>query len=146
MGMFDDIKCEYPLPDDPPGIWFQTKSLDRQLEPYAIRRDGTLWKLREYYEDVLPWDYEPTRLRFTGIVNFYGSFDEDWLPEAERDTTWHEYDARLRRGRLVALTVVGSERQEEWRAFMDELMDRILDTSPQSGQVSHPPEYETARA
>ena len=121
MGMFDDIKCDYPLPDDPPGIWFQTKSMDKQLEAYEIRRDGTLWALYRRSE--------PHRLRFTGIINFYGDQHNDYYDEKhepQTDLVWYEYDARFRRGRLVALKVVGSVRQDEWREFMDKLRDRVL--------------------
>lgn len=45
MGMFDNIRCKYPLPwpevqDD---IW-QTKDTEAQyLDQYEIREDGTLW-------------------------------------------------------------------------------------------------------
>ena len=45
MGMFDEIRCRYPLPV--PG-WeetlFQTKDTPEQwMEQYEIRADGTLW-------------------------------------------------------------------------------------------------------
>lgn len=50
MGMFDELRCEYPLPDveDPGKLVFQTKSLDCLLDNYEIRADGSLW--REHYD------------------------------------------------------------------------------------------------
>ena len=45
MGMFDDIKCKYPLPlDGANALDYQTKDTDAQnLDNYEIREDGTLW-------------------------------------------------------------------------------------------------------
>ncbi len=43
MGMFDELKCEYPLPDpEAQDFTFQTKSLDRSLANYVITKDGKL--------------------------------------------------------------------------------------------------------
>src|SRR5437667_12711005 len=54
MGMFDDIKCEYPLPlPETQGElagrnWrengFQTKDFDCLMDQYCVREDGTLWQ------------------------------------------------------------------------------------------------------
>lgn len=45
MGMFDDIRCKYPLPV--PGandLDYQTKDTGHQyMDQYEIREDGTLW-------------------------------------------------------------------------------------------------------
>ena len=49
MGMFDDIRCKYPLPmpENPQGYTgsqeFQTKDLDCIMDYYEIREDGSLW-------------------------------------------------------------------------------------------------------
>ena len=44
MGMFDEIRCEYPLPYSgyrlPPRHIFQTKSLGSGLDDYTITADG----------------------------------------------------------------------------------------------------------
>jgi hypothetical protein len=43
MGLFDTVKCDYPLPDPAhQELEVQTKDLDRGLEQYAITRDGRL--------------------------------------------------------------------------------------------------------
>jgi len=54
MGMFDDIKCEcpLPLPENQGELegrnWrehgFQTKDFDCLLDQYCIHEDGTLWQ------------------------------------------------------------------------------------------------------
>jgi hypothetical protein len=57
MGMFDYIRSEIPLPNDPPPpdtIWFQTKdvpTINLFLEKWLIRADGRLVKLGVVYED-----------------------------------------------------------------------------------------------
>jgi hypothetical protein len=61
MGMFDSIRCEYPLPGDPPAdaaeLEFQTKDLDCLLETFTITKDGLL----------------QGKEHFTGSINFYTS-------------------------------------------------------------------------
>ena len=45
MGMFDEIKCKYPLPVKGANkLLYQTKDTDAQImDLYEIRKDGTLW-------------------------------------------------------------------------------------------------------
>lgn len=45
MGMFDDIRCKYPLPvDGANALDYQTKDTPMQfLDLYEIQEDGTLW-------------------------------------------------------------------------------------------------------
>jgi hypothetical protein len=46
MGMFDDIRCEHPLPaPNCEGIAFQTKDLDCDMDQLLIKADGTLWRI-----------------------------------------------------------------------------------------------------
>jgi len=53
MGMFDYLKCEYPLPERPPDGFFQTKDTPRQyLEKYTITTDGRLVHHAVRYEEV----------------------------------------------------------------------------------------------
>ncbi len=45
MGLFDDLKCEYPLPGTNPekaDIQFQTKDLSCEMRQYTITSDGRL--------------------------------------------------------------------------------------------------------
>lgn len=55
MGMFDDLRCEWPLPSHPEmqGRTFQTKDTPSQyLDPYLIDREGRLCERVCDYEDV----------------------------------------------------------------------------------------------
>lgn len=52
MGLFDNIRCEYPLPDGSDAHEFQTKDTPSQcLDTYTIRSDGTLWRTAYDTED-----------------------------------------------------------------------------------------------
>lgn len=87
MGMYDNLKCDYPLPGNPVGIEFQTKSFDSLLDDYTILSDGRL--MVEVYdiedrsdpnaEGIMRFVGMMTRiplglkpLDFTGVANFYG--------------------------------------------------------------------------
>jgi hypothetical protein len=63
MGMFDHIKCDYPLPGQPLEVdckpSFQTKDLDNDLLCFRISEAGELL------------DEENVLVGFTGEVNFY---------------------------------------------------------------------------
>lgn len=45
MGMFDDLRCHYPLPrEGANALAYQTKDTPaQQLDRYEIRADGSLW-------------------------------------------------------------------------------------------------------
>lgn len=56
MGMFDEIICDYPLPDNPPE-WirkavFQTKDFENLLDTYVITDTGRLIRHCKEYETV----------------------------------------------------------------------------------------------
>jgi hypothetical protein len=86
--MFDEIECQYPLPDNPPD-WvknarFQTKNFDNLLDLYTITPEGDLIRHcieREYIDDasaflgykvriVREWQ---ERVEFHGDIIFYTS-------------------------------------------------------------------------
>ena len=52
MGMFDYVKCEYPLPDpEAQDLLFQTKDTDAMfLETYKITKEGQLLHFTGEYE------------------------------------------------------------------------------------------------
>lgn len=51
MGLFDNIRCEYPLPGNPIVDEWQTKDTPAQyLDTYVIKEDGTLW--HEEYDTI----------------------------------------------------------------------------------------------
>lgn len=120
MGMFDDIRCEVPLPDGWEHPSFQTKSLDCEMALYRITADGRLE--REVFElepDGPPgphpffkdWkDHQPMKRanerwepqEFHGDLFFYSYAGDINGPDG---IEWHEYRARFTEGRLSSLIV-----------------------------------------
>ena len=124
MGMYGEIRCEFPLPESGyrvlPGHTFQTKSLECCLDEYTITADGLLilHKVRgeRVPEEERPYygtpEWENPRCRvagsirtvsvgdeevhYHGDVHFYGSF----AIQDESRSAWVEYKARFTEGRL----------------------------------------------
>ena len=98
MGMFDDIRCKYPLPidNDLKDEIFQTKDTPAQwLDVYEIREDGTLWHEDYDIEDhsdktaegmkkfigcmtKVNKRWEPVK-DFLGEIRFYTGDDKYWI-------------------------------------------------------------------
>ncbi|MGH9838551.1 MAG: hypothetical protein ACREEM_07195 [Blastocatellia bacterium] len=122
MGMFDELRCEYPLPNaEMQDETFQTKSFDRAMDTYTITRDGRLILHQVRYElvpeeerpswgkpewdrtDLAKWAGSLKRVPvgdvevpFHGDIRFYTS-------KANADgriVGWFEYRARFTEGRL----------------------------------------------
>ena len=78
MGMFDDIKCKFPLPvAGANGLSYQTKDTPQQfLDLYEIRVDGTLWHQDydiEDHSDAAIWTREhPGQKSPEGLSEFIG--------------------------------------------------------------------------
>lgn len=127
MGMFDDIKCEYPLPqpEEPKGftgeIYFQTKDLECCLDKYQIREDGTLWIQTveyEYPENVdnedLSWGdikldikekmsrWDPVKT--TRSINMHSAIDGD----GEYDY-WIVYEVTFLDGKVIKTDLIKFE-------------------------------------
>ena len=106
MGMFDYIKCKYPLPiSGLNDINFQTKSLDNCLEQYEIREDGTLWREICRYEDHSDKSLQ-TLKRFAGACT---RIHEGWELHTDACTIcfyesvnniWVEFKAQFVDGKL----------------------------------------------
>ncbi len=94
MGMFDTVRCEYPLPEpEHNALDFQTKSLDSYLDDYTITRDGRL--LRHAHDGLLE---DPTSARRPAMAcPFHGD-----LTMYARTTAlaWIGYLVRFTYGRL----------------------------------------------
>lgn len=118
MGMFDDIKCKYPLPvEGANALSYQTKDTDaQQLDNYEIREDGTLWhenydpRFEENKEaplgfyihrDNLRWEQVP----ITGEVRFYTMYGikAGQLVNANARDGWLEWSAYFADGKLNQL-------------------------------------------
>jgi len=77
MGMYDTLRCTYPLPNAAASeIEFQTKSLDCALDEYEIRADGTLWRQDYDIEDRSNPDL-PGLLAIAGIAT---RVNQRWSP------------------------------------------------------------------
>ena len=105
MGMFDDLTCDYALPDRPE--WarsFQTKDLNCWMDHYHIHEDGRLversgWDGEKYaVETFVPW---------TGGMRFYECKSQG-VGEATR-TWWVEYIALFKHGRLLHVELLTLE-------------------------------------
>lgn len=114
MGMFDYLRCHYPLPvDGANALIFQTKDTPRQfLDDYEIRDDGSLWHKVYETEDRSDPKAEglaalcgaATRVnerwvpeQYTGAINFYASLDDD---------RWLDFCALFDSGQLRGIVVV----------------------------------------
>lgn len=79
MGMFDYLRCKYPLPVEGANeMLFQTKDTpEQQLDQYEIREDGTLW-----HQDYDIEDHRDPNAK--GIARTFGMMtrvNERWEPE-----------------------------------------------------------------
>lgn len=111
MGMFDYIKCEYPLPELPSQViaaWegaekvaFQSKDTPEQsMTFYKIDVDGHLWRQHRTTRWVEPADANAESVMdrlghletlstwwekesFTGTIDFYESYHHDEYPKGE---------------------------------------------------------------
>jgi len=80
MGLYDAIRCDYPLPDpELQDLDFQTKDLGQTLSRYHITADGRLCRSREAVDIFdeghrVPRTEEPGSMedkRYHGDINFY---------------------------------------------------------------------------
>src|SRR5437879_3166071 len=93
MGMFDEVRCEYPLPDvELQDERFQTKNFYRLLENYTITKEGRLIHESSHWGKV--------EVPYTGDVRFYtarGSHQDNTLE-------WFEYRAQFKDGQLLSIS------------------------------------------
>jgi hypothetical protein len=104
MGMFDTLKCEYPLPDKiVQKDSFQTKSLECLLDNYTISKRGKLVLHRQRHNETSVKEFT---IDFHGDLRFYtskGSWEKD---NYER----FEYIARFTEGNLQWIKRVDLEK------------------------------------
>jgi hypothetical protein len=107
MGMFDEVKCDAPFPDErlAPGSWLQTKSLSCCMLRYTITPQGRLLYNRHHNEPgpdreiregvTLPGykliHVEDIDMGYHGDIRLYGN---------GKDETWLDYVARFTHGAL----------------------------------------------
>jgi hypothetical protein len=119
MGMFDNIKCDYPLPDSE-GMEevFQTKDLENVMDELTITKEGRLI-LHSVVWEVVPEEERPYYGKpewEMGIFKMFGSLRR--IPTGDRDLKFHgilnmyrikedfmyEYDLQFTDGNLTKIT------------------------------------------
>lgn len=111
MGMYDDIKCSYPLPGSPPdfieqGHVFQTKDMDCCFSSYEITETGKLVLVKGSFWEELVGERE--ELSYHGDITFYDGNIRAGGPEGlytanGEDAVWIDYRARFNEGNLVSI-------------------------------------------
>ena len=119
MGMFDEVDCQYPLPDGfvpAEGDHAQTKDTECLLDLYQIREDGTIWLQVYDIEDRS----DP---KATGIMRLAGCMtrvNQHWEPSTYHDglqfryydratKVSHVYDAHFDHGKLLKIEAVPTD-------------------------------------
>lgn len=123
MGMYDEIRCEYPLPESGyrvlPGHTFQTRSFWRGMDRYTITTERILILHHEVWEKVpqaeREWDdllgewVEPMRAVPAGNerIPYHGDvyFDDSFAIRDEAGQVYIKYKARFTEGRLSRIEV-----------------------------------------
>jgi len=100
MGLFDTVRCEYPLPEPAhQRLEFQTKDLDCLLDEYLITRDGRLVRRAGRAEKGLARDME---WPYHGDVRIYRT-------NPKNDREFIEYVVRFSNGRVEWIRRPGGE-------------------------------------
>ena len=135
MGLFDDIKCEYPLPDwpqeilgDQEKIWFQTKDLSKSLGRYKIDSSGQLYFFKVTGDYVKIDEPEPKDKKlffpykfvkeseewilnnYNGSITFYTSFKDDLFDLCG----WIEYSALSCNGKISGIILSKLTMPRNW--------------------------------
>jgi hypothetical protein len=113
MGMFDYIRVEVPLPDQPINAEvdrekeYQTKDLENLLETYTITADGRLLRTQYDYE----WTEDPSHFLGGGLYQIPGSKKVTEVPfhgdvrfyAGMKNNVFREYVARFTEGQLARI-------------------------------------------
>lgn len=80
MGMFDYVRCDYPLPvEGAAKLQYQTKDTPSQfLDEYEIRADGTIWHQNYDIEDRS----DPLAKGFERLYGMATRINKRWEPVA----------------------------------------------------------------
>lgn len=133
MGMYDNVKCEYPLPDTPADIQkeeFQTKAfgdgfVGGYMENYTITKDGKLilhkktWEVvpeekRPYY-GTPEWKNNPF-LQICGsmkaiplgdeVIEYHGMIN---IYNIDSNEEWYEYQIKFTDGKVESVKRIYKE-------------------------------------
>lgn len=99
MGMYDMLKCEFPLPEkfkNYQNSFFQTKSLICGMDVYKITKEGELWWIdNDFWEEEDAPKKPPEKIDLTGELRFY-----DWNTETNE---WAQFVALFVDGKMIYL-------------------------------------------
>ncbi len=128
MGMFDEIRCKYPLPIALPDWvdWFQTKDLDCTLRQFEITEDGRLIELPaepDTWNDADPGDWSDYHadLRFYTTNLAASGPDGRWVQSGTGDDyESFEFVARFTDGKLTRIRLLEHSKEparpvSEWK-------------------------------
>jgi len=96
MGMYDNIYCDFELPDiEVQKEQFQTKSFYRLLDTYRIEKDGTI--LINNSHVIHDGEFKPK-----DSFRFYTSLGK------YKDNTfkWYEYEAVVENGKVIKINKI----------------------------------------
>jgi len=144
MGMFDYVKCDYPLPDievaekwniDLKSVSFQTKDMDNCLEEYIIKNDGELYIVKNEYKWVDDDNSflkgycevvssEEVKAEYHGMMNFY-HYEHDLTKDDKHFTLSIDFLAKFVDNKLVDLKVLEVEEKDitEYKLQTDKLFE-----------------------
>jgi hypothetical protein len=127
MGMYDEIKCEYKLPDsEVQEHIFQTKDFENLLDRYIITEEGKLiWK-KSHWENVPEeerpyygteqWNQNPLFQTIGSLKTIFDEdvFMEDYFGEVIMYTiynkTFYEYKVRFIDGKVFKIIPMEKEK------------------------------------
>jgi hypothetical protein len=153
MGMFDWVRCEYPLPDpEAQGYQFQTKDTPCLMEHYIITAEGRLiaheWDYEATPDDELPYkDSDNSLLRLFGCIRRVAGSER--LIDIEWDGPFNFY-GDVQTGGLHAIRISTGEDlfypgpQPPWYEYLatfagGQLQEiRRLEVAPYTPPTAHP--------
>mgnify|MGYP003642164128 CR=1 FL=1 len=146
MGMYDELKCLYPLPltkelkelsIEWKEINWQTKSFDSDLGQYTISKSGKLtidkikgdwlelpkeqqykWSSHEFVET----SRHKTPVKYHGIVNFYSFEVLD-----NNDGWWFEFEAYFSYGKLDKIKLRETRKEENYKIISEQNMQELFE-------------------
>ena len=129
MGMFDTIRCDYPIPVtkeiidtglDMHDISFQTKDLENFMEEYFINPEGELFFIHNErvwrddddvffkgYMEIVKTEIRPAN--FHGVIYFYCYEDLPETEDGKRYILSVDYEAKFVDNKLISLNLHDQE-------------------------------------
>ena len=117
MGLFDEIRCLYPLPIEvPPWVdWFQTKDLENLMSRFEITADGRLIELPSdpadlFHHEPGDWSDYHADLRFYTSNLVAKDHNGLWIADKKGDHyESFEFAARFTDGKLTRIKLIQHE-------------------------------------